>query len=107
MLEYFKKNNLVDYPVDVPKDWEEAIAISCQKLIEQEYVSVNYVDDIIQSIIEFGPYIVIIPNVAMPHAQGSRTSVLKSGVSFTKFSEPIMFIDEKENERSLQHYSLL
>lgn len=98
MLEYFKKNNLVYYPAKTPKDWEEAIRLSSQNLITQEYISEKYVEEIIQSIKNYGPYIVIIPNVAMPHAEGNNESVYKSGISFTKFKRPVIFYDEKENE---------
>lgn len=98
MLTYFEKNDLVDYPVEMPESWQEAIRMSCQKLMTHNYITDTYVDEIIESIIEHGPYIVIIPNVAMPHAPGNHSSVLKSGISFTKFKKPVLFFDEKEKE---------
>ena len=91
MLEYFKSNDLVNYPDFMPATWQEAIAISCEKLISKGYIAPAYIDDIIQSVDTYGPYIVILPNIAMPHAEGNFESVYKSGVSFTKFKEPVIF----------------
>lgn len=98
MLEYFNEKGLVYYPSETPDTWEEAIRLSCQKLEENDYISESYIDEIIQSINTHGPYIVIMPNVAMPHAGGNDFSVFKSGISFTKFKTPIVFHDEKANE---------
>lgn len=96
MLEYFIKNDLVYYPSAKPDSWEEAIRLSCQKLKENTYISEQYIYEIIESIKSYGPYIVIMPNIAMPHATGNNFSVHKSGVSFTKFKEPVVFYDKKE-----------
>lgn len=98
MLEYFDKNDLVYYPSEKPASWEEAIRISCQKLQENNYITEQYIEEIIESVNTNGPYIVIMPNVAMPHAAGNAQSVSKSGISFTKFKEPVVFYDEKEQE---------
>lgn len=98
MLSYFKQNELINYPDNTPENWEEAIQISCQSLLNQQYITEQYVEEIIQSIKKYGPYIVIMPNIAMPHAEGNGESVIKSGISFTKFNHPVVFYDEKEQE---------
>ncbi len=49
--------------------WQEAIVKSSQPLLEKGYVEQSYVDAMIESVNEYGPYIVITPNVALPHAR--------------------------------------
>ena len=98
MLNYFKENDLVLYSQEQPATWEEAIRISCEKLLEKELITEQYVDEIIKSVNTHGPYIVIVPQVAMPHAQPDSESVLGTGISFTKFPEEIQFYDEEYEE---------
>ncbi|MHC5267817.1 PTS sugar transporter subunit IIA [Enterococcus sp. LJL98] len=108
MLTYFKKNKLVDYPIKQPKNWEEAIHLSCQTLLKEQYITEEYITEIVQAIKQFGPYIVIMPNIAMPHAEGNPKSVIKSGISFTKFHTPVFFYDEKtQEEKSAQLFFTL
>jgi PTS system ascorbate-specific IIA component len=49
-------------------NWEEAIKVSSKGLLELGFIEESYVDSMIDSVKEFGPYIVIAPNIAMPHA---------------------------------------
>ena len=104
MLQYFYDHNLIYYPEKSPKDWEEAIKMSCHALKKQKIVTDQYVDAIIQSVKDNGPYIVIIPGVCMPHAMSNNPGVLGTGISFTKFKEPVTFIDEKDGQ---EHKAIL
>lgn len=98
MLKILKSKDLVFYPHETPRDWKEAIHISCEKLREYQYISSKYIAEIIDSVETHGPYIVIMPDIAMPHAEGNDESVYKSGISFTKFKEPVVFFDKKTHE---------
>lgn len=51
------------------KDWEDAIRQSASALVENDKVSQEYVDAMITSTKEAGPYIVITKHVALPHAR--------------------------------------
>ncbi|KAA9297494.1 MULTISPECIES: PTS sugar transporter subunit IIA [Aerococcus] len=104
MLKYFYEKGLINYPEDQPKDWEEAVRVSCDKLIEKNLITNDYVDAIVQSVKDNGPYIVIVPGIAMPHAQAENPGVLGTGISFTKYKEPVTFHDEKTGE---DHYAEL
>lgn len=98
MLKYLKENNLAQY-IDVkPSDWQEAIKISCEKLINKNLVTPNYVQEIVQNIIKHGPYIIIADQIAMPHAAADSPGVLGTGISFTKFKDPVVFYDEETKE---------
>lgn len=98
MITYFKEKQLIAYPNRIPRSWEEAIHISCQTLLEQQYITPKYIEEVTKSIKEHGPYIVIMPNIAIPHAAGNSESVKKSGISLTRFKESVFFYDEKEQE---------
>lgn len=98
MLHYFYENHLVHYAKQTPATWEEAIRISCEALKAQQYITDQYVDAIIQSVKDNGPYIVIVPGIAMPHAMADNPGVLGTGISFTKFEQPINFLDHKTGE---------
>lgn len=77
------------------KDWEDAIRMSCEPLEADGTVEGNYKEDIIECIKKYGPYIVIAPNVAMPHSQECAKGVHKTAISFMKLEKPVSF--EKEN----------
>lgn len=49
-------------------DWEEAVRVSAQPLLELGLIEQSYVDAMVDNIIEMGPYVVIAPGIAMPHA---------------------------------------
>lgn len=73
------------------KDWKEAIRMSCEPLEADGTVEANYKEDIIKCVEKYGPYIVIAPNVAMPHSQEGAEGVNKTAVSFMKLEKPVSF----------------
>ena len=74
-------------------DWREAVAIAGQLLIDAGCCTDDYVRAMQEGVIEFGPYIVIAPGVAMPHAR-PEAGVLKPGVSIITLAEPREFGNE-------------
>ncbi|WP_050904043.1 PTS sugar transporter subunit IIA, partial [Vibrio harveyi] len=61
-----------------------------QYLEDKGYVSQQYADAIIQSTEENGPYYVLCPGLAMPHAR-PETGVLKTGLGIHIFPSPVDF----------------
>ena len=59
---------MIHYPDKEITDWREAIAESCLVLIDKEIIDETYVEEIIHCVEKYGPYIVIAPQVAMPHS---------------------------------------
>lgn len=51
------------------KDWRQAIALSCQPLIDNGSIEPGYVEAIYRSHEAIGPYYVVGPGIAMPHAR--------------------------------------
>ena len=98
MLKYFYDNNLVSIEKQQPKDWRQALNQSTQSLIDANLVTKDYVNEIIQNVVSYGPYIVIQPGIVMPHALSTSPNVLGTGISFTKFNQPVYF-DEGNYEK--------
>lgn len=71
--------------------WEEAIKASCKPLIDDGTIEDAYVESVIASVKEHGPYIIIMPDVALPHAQENAVGVNDTAISFMKVEEPVRF----------------
>lgn len=87
-------------------DWREAIKMSCEVLEADGTVEANYKDDIIACVEKYGPYIVIIPEVAMPHSQENAIGVHKTAISFMKLNKPVQF-DENDREKDARLFFTL
>lgn len=87
--------NLMQFNIEAD-NWEEAITKSAIPLLEQNYISLNYVQETIKSIKEIGPYMVITKSVALPHSKASD-GVYKLGISLTTLKKPVQF-NHKEND---------
>lgn len=73
------------------KTWEEAVRMSCEALEADGSIGKDYKEDIIASVKKYGPYLVIMPQVAMPHAQKCGESVKRTAISFMKLERPVSF----------------
>jgi PTS system ascorbate-specific IIA component len=80
--------------------WPEAIEESSKPLVEHKYINDSYVEAMIKVVEEFGPYIVIAPNVAMPHARPEAGSK-KVGFSVTVFEEEVIFDKDEDIKAKL------
>lgn len=78
--------------------WQEAVRMSCEPLLADGTIEETYVKAIIDCITEYGPYIIIVPNVAMPHSQLSAEGVNKTSISFMRLEKPVSF-DENDSEK--------
>ncbi|MFZ2232472.1 MAG: PTS sugar transporter subunit IIA, partial [Lactococcus raffinolactis] len=91
MLTYFQEKDLVRISDQQPANWEEAIRISCDNLIEKEIINQIYVDEVVAAVHKYGPYIVIVPGVAMPQSTDKSEGVFGPAIAFTKFKEKSYF----------------
>ena len=71
--------------------WQDAIRMSCESLEADGTVEANYKEDIIACVEKYGPYIVIMPNIAMPHSQEGAQGVHKTAIGFMKLDKPVSF----------------
>lgn len=106
MLKYFYGNDLIRFNEKPVANWEEAIRISCENLIEKEMITEEYVTEIIECVHKYGPYIVIVPGVAMPHSSAESNGVLGTGIAFTKMSEFVSFDDTDEEKSAKLFFTL-
>lgn len=72
------------------QSWKEAVERSAKKLLEQGYIEPRYVDAIIQNIETYGPYMLISPGFAVPHADLDAGSI-KAGMSLIRLKAPVLF----------------
>lgn len=82
--------------VDSVSDWKQAITISAQPLLVDESINENYVEAIFRSHEELGPYYVLAPGLAMPHARPEQ-GAKKNGLSLLHIKEGVSF-DADEND---------
>lgn len=76
-------------------NWEEAIRIGGELLVKNDFVEPRYVEAMIKNVKEMGPYIVIAPGIAMPHAR-PEDGVKQVCMSLITLEEPVVF-DNKES----------
>ena len=74
-------------------DWQDAVIKSGTILLNNGYVTREYVNAMVQNL---GPYIVVAPGLAMPHAR-STNGVIKSGISIMTLSQPVEFGNESND----------
>ena len=72
---------------------EEIIKIGGELLKSRNIVTDSYVQAMIEAYRELGSYIVIAPNIAMPHTS-KESGALKTGVSLLTLSKPVNFGNE-------------
>lgn len=76
-------------------NWKEAIKIGTDMLIASGAIDPRYHDAIISSVEELGPYIVIAPNLALPHAR-PENGVIRTAFALVTLDSPIYFDGEDE-----------
>lgn len=76
------------------KDWQDAIKKGTDLLIKSNAVKEEYYHAIIKNTEEYGPYYIILPGVAMPHAR-PEYGVIKDSFSLITLKKPVEFQDKK------------
>lgn len=100
MLDNIFNEKLITLNIEA-KNWEDAIRKTSQPLIDCKKASKEYVDDMILSVKQFGPYIVLSKHIAMPHGRPEKGAkecaiaigVLKTPVEFGNIdNDPVKYI---------------
>jgi len=71
-------------------DWREAVEFAGAALVVQGVATEAYTADMIKTVEDLGPYIVLAPGFALAHARPS-SSVLKNGISWVSLAKPVPF----------------
>lgn len=70
--------------------WQEAVKLAVDPLIESGAVKPEYYDAIIESTEGYGPYYILMPGMAMPHAR-PEAGVQRDAFSLVTLKEPVTF----------------
>ena len=81
-------------------DWREAVRAACQPLLQDGTIEPEYPEAIVAKVEELGPYIVIAPDICIPHAQ-EGVGVNDTAVCFMKTQEPVSFSEDGEHDARL------
>ena len=86
------RENLVAVDVEVD-DWQEAIRAAGNLMVTDGAVEERFVDAMIRVATEFGPYIVVAPGIALPHAR-PEDGVIEASIAIVRLKTPVNFGNE-------------
>jgi len=97
------------------KNWEEAVKIAGEILYNLGKVSHEYIEGMIKTTKRLGPYAVIAPGIALPHARpengalelGISIVVLRSPIDFDSPNDPVKVIIAFSAPTKSEHLELL
>ena len=80
--------------------WQDAIRLAAAPLVERGSIEGSYVERMIESVNELGPYIVLMPGFALAHAAPGEdvhvsdlsVALLDEGVSFGSDNDPVRVV---------------
>ena len=78
------------------KDWEDAVRIGGNLMVQAGLCEHRYIDAIIENHKTIGPYFVIAPGIAMPHAK-PENGVLKTGYAVITLAKAVEFGDDEND----------
>lgn len=78
----------------VVTDWKEAIRTAAEPLWKNGCITEDYIQAMIENIVKMGPYIVIAPKVAIPHAR-PEDGVNELSMSLLKLRNTVPLTDQK------------
>jgi len=61
-------------------DWQEAVRMGGELLVNAGFAKPSYIEAMVETVKQLGPYSVIAPGIAMPHAR-PEAGVIKPGLS--------------------------
>jgi PTS system ascorbate-specific IIA component len=106
LLKEIVEEGLVQF-VDKADGWEDAIRKSCKLLIDAKTIDPPYADEIIAAVKELGPYIILLPGFALPHAMQDSENAHGTAIAFMKLSEPVSFSETDSSKDALVFFTLV
>ncbi len=95
LKKYLREYKTVRLKVTVA-DWEEAIRVGTDLLVETGAIEPRYYDAIVESCRNLGPYFLVAPGLAMPHARPTE-GVRANGFSLVTLAQPVSFGDSEND----------
>jgi PTS system ascorbate-specific IIA component len=81
-------------------DWRAAIRLAGDALVAGGVTTDAYTSEMIAALEELGPYVVIVPGLAIAHSRPSP-AVLRAGLSWVSLKEPVTFGHDANDPVSL------
>nr|PZN37131.1 MAG: hypothetical protein DIU70_13230 [Bacillota bacterium] len=72
------------------RTWEEAVAAAGSLLVKAGLAEGRYVEAMLRTVRELGPYVVVVPGVAVPHAR-PEDGVRELGMALVRLRTPVYF----------------
>lgn len=88
------ENNSILLKADV-STWQEAIKLGTDMLVASKAINPSYYNAIISCVKKMGPYIIIAPNFAMPHAR-PEDGVNRTAFALVTLNTPVYFEGEDQ-----------
>ena len=89
MIENYLSKNTIRLNLEA-SNWEEAVREGGQLLVDALKCQPRYVDAMVQTVRQLGPYIVLAPGLALAHAR-PEDGVLDIGLSLITLARPVSF----------------
>ena len=89
MLATYLTTDVIKINLEV-KDWEEAVRAGGQLLFEAGKCTSGYIDAMVRTVQEMGPYMVLAPGLALAHAR-PEDGVNEVGLSLVTLQTPVNF----------------
>lgn len=77
-------------------DWRAAVAAAGGLLVATGAAEEQYVAAMQQAVVDIGPYIVVAPGIAMPHAR-PESGVIQAGLALVTLTEGVNFGHERND----------
>jgi len=94
------------YFAESAASWQDSIKLSCRALEKAGIVNEKYADEIIKCVDENGPYIVLMPGIALPHSVENSPNAFGTAISFTKIRQPVSFDDNDSEKQASVFFTL-
>ena len=95
MLREMLENNI--NVVEEVSCWQEAIKVAAAPLKEKGFIKEEYISAMLENVVKNGPYIVIMPGIAIPHSRPEH-GVIRTAISLLKLSKSVKFPEDKDVE---------
>lgn len=92
--------------VDSFDSWKDSIYGAAKPMLEDGTLEKVYLDNIIKNVDTYGPYFVIIPDVAMPHSTLGGEGVHDTAIGFCKVEKPVVFDQNDESKNARLFFTL-
>ncbi len=89
-----------------PLTWRDAMRACCTPLEADGTVDAVYADEIIACVEKHGPYIVLMPGVAMPHSTENAHGCNATAIGFMRCDTPVQFDSDEEDKYAQIFFTL-